>query len=83
MDLGLKGKVAIVTGGSKGLGRAMAHALAAEGMTVSICARDADGTKTITSVSISSALHAEVLDGYMTPDPPIDSTIDFRDALAS
>ncbi|HEY6393787.1 MAG TPA: SDR family oxidoreductase, partial [Candidatus Binataceae bacterium] len=40
MDLGLKGKVAMVTGGSRGLGRAMAQALAEEEMYVSICARN-------------------------------------------
>ena len=39
MDLGLKGKTAIVTGGSKGIGRAVALALAREGADVSICAR--------------------------------------------
>ena len=39
MDLGLTGKVAMVTGASRGLGRAMAHALADEGMCVSVCAR--------------------------------------------
>ena len=39
MDLGLTEKVAMVTGASRGLGRAMAHALADEGMIVSICAR--------------------------------------------
>ncbi len=42
MDLGLTGKVAMVTGASRGLGRAMAHALADEGMHVSICARTRD-----------------------------------------
>ncbi|MGH8013123.1 MAG: SDR family NAD(P)-dependent oxidoreductase [Candidatus Binataceae bacterium] len=41
MDLGLTGKVAMITGASRGLGRAMASALAAEGMRLSICARGA------------------------------------------
>jgi 3-oxoacyl-[acyl-carrier protein] reductase len=39
MDLGLKDKVAIVTGGSRGIGRAIALGLAAEGCHVAICAR--------------------------------------------
>ncbi len=40
MDLGLKGKVAFVAGGSKGLGKAVAMELSREGAGVSICARD-------------------------------------------
>src|SRR5437667_9257990 len=39
LDLGLNGKVAIITGGSDGLGRAAAERLAAEGARVAICAR--------------------------------------------
>jgi NAD(P)-dependent dehydrogenase (short-subunit alcohol dehydrogenase family) len=42
MDLGLQGRVAIVTGGSKGIGRACAVALAAEGCRLALCARSAD-----------------------------------------
>ena len=41
-DLGLGGKVAIITGGSEGLGRAAAQKLAAEGARVAICARRPD-----------------------------------------
>ena len=39
MDLGLKGRTALVTGASKGLGRGIAGALAAEGATVAISSR--------------------------------------------
>lgn len=39
MDLGLKGKVAMITGASKGLGRGTAKALGEEGVKLSICAR--------------------------------------------
>ncbi|HVQ74824.1 MAG TPA: SDR family oxidoreductase [Candidatus Binatia bacterium] len=39
LDLGLTGKVAIISGGSEGLGRATAEKLAGEGVRVAICAR--------------------------------------------
>jgi NAD(P)-dependent dehydrogenase (short-subunit alcohol dehydrogenase family) len=42
MDLGLRGKIAIVTGGSLGIGRATALALAREGVQVVTCARGLD-----------------------------------------
>ena len=42
MDLNLTGKVAIITGGSDGIGRASAHRLAREGANVTICARGED-----------------------------------------
>ena len=42
MDLGLKGKRALVTASSKGIGRAVAEGLVAEGCEVGICSRSKD-----------------------------------------
>ena len=41
MDFGLRGKTAIVTGASQGIGAAIARAMAAEGMRLAICGRNA------------------------------------------
>ena len=54
MDLGIKGRVALVTGGSAGLGEAVALALAAEGVKLAVAARRADRLEAV-------ALHAKQL----------------------
>jgi NAD(P)-dependent dehydrogenase (short-subunit alcohol dehydrogenase family) len=52
MDLGLKGMKAVLAGASKGIGRATAEALAAEGCDVAICARGQDKVdETVKSLS--------------------------------
>ena len=55
MDLGLQGKVAVITGGSEGIGRATAFRLCEEGVRVAICARRDDVLQT-TAKEIASAL---------------------------
>jgi 3-oxoacyl-[acyl-carrier protein] reductase len=60
MDLGLAGKVALVAAASKGIGRACARGLAAEGARVVVCARSRDELKR-TADAIRKETSAEVL----------------------
>jgi 3-oxoacyl-[acyl-carrier protein] reductase len=59
MDLGLKGKVAVVAGSSQGLGRAIAHAIAAEGADLVINSRSADKLEAV-KAEIAKATGAKV-----------------------
>jgi 3-oxoacyl-[acyl-carrier protein] reductase len=60
MDLGLKGKVALVAAGSRGLGKAVAVEMCREGARVAICARDNPGLPKAVE-EISEATGGEVL----------------------
>jgi 3-oxoacyl-[acyl-carrier protein] reductase len=58
MDLGLKNKVALVVASSRGLGRAVAEELAAEGASLLLCARDAEVlTETAAAIAETSGVH--------------------------
>jgi len=68
MDLQLDGKVAIVTGASRGIGRAIAQALAGEGMHVVLAARSQPALDEVAaSLPTSSLVHAADL---RMPDAP-------------
>jgi 3-oxoacyl-[acyl-carrier protein] reductase len=60
VDLGLEGKIALVYGASRGLGRAIAEALAGEGARVAIAARR-EGPLTEAAAAVSSATGREVV----------------------
>ena len=61
MELGIKGKSALVAAASKGLGKATATALAEEGCRLTICARDRDDLRS-TADELRRSTGADVLD---------------------
>lgn len=60
MDLGLKNRVAIVTGSSRGIGKAIANGLAEEGTNITICARNEDELREVAK-EIESSTGTKVL----------------------
>ncbi|TMK19328.1 MAG: SDR family oxidoreductase [Actinobacteria bacterium] len=70
MDLGLKGRVALVAASSRGLGRACAAGFAREGADVAICGRNKDHLRDAESelVSLGVRVHAAVADLSLADD---------------
>ncbi len=67
MNTGLQGKVALVTGGSRGIGKAIAHHLAAEGVRLAICSRDERVLKqTADEIQVSSRADIIAVKANMT-----------------
>lgn len=60
MTTGLQGKVALITGASKGIGKAIALAFAEEGVRLALCARDEQQLK-LTADEIQIHTHADVI----------------------
>jgi 3-oxoacyl-[acyl-carrier protein] reductase len=73
MDLGIEGRVALVTGGSKGIGRGIAAALAAEGARVAVASRSRE--------RIEEAAAAIGARGYIFDSDDLDAVDPLIDAI--
>ncbi len=73
MDLGLEDRVALVTGGSKGIGRGIAEALVAEGARVALTSRSAERAETV-----AAAVGAR---GYAFDSSELDAVAPLLDAV--
>lgn len=76
MDLGLEGAVALVTGASKGIGKATAQVLAEEGCDVAINARGTEGLeKTAREISNESGREVLAIPGDMSVEADVDRVV--------
>lgn len=76
MDLQLAGRRAFVTGGSRGIGLAIARALAREGCVVSICARDADGLQQAVALLADAGLEVHPLVADVTDTAALQAAVE-------
>jgi 3-oxoacyl-[acyl-carrier protein] reductase len=81
VDLGLRRKVALITGGTRGLGRATALRLAAEGCDVAICARSADALDRAVAELGSSAVRAHGVVADVTVPGQLERFVDASAAV--
>lgn len=80
MDLGLEGRVAVVSGASKGIGAAIARELAANGCSLALCARGLDELETLAD-DLRSSTNAELLTSSVDVTAP-DDVVRFQEEVA-
>jgi 3-oxoacyl-[acyl-carrier protein] reductase len=76
VDLGLAGKVGLVTGGSRGIGRAIALRLAAEGCHVGLCGRSAATIESVVSDACAQGVRAHGVVADVTRTGEVERFVD-------
>src|SRR5690625_4586033 len=76
MELNLEGKNVLITGGSKGIGKGIAMALAEEGCNVSICARHSDELETTADELLDAGGKVLTVQADLTDKEAIEKVVD-------
>jgi short-subunit dehydrogenase len=82
MDLKMNGKTALVTGGSAGIGKAIAYALAREGVDVAICARRKEPLEAAAS-QIAREINRKIVPLPADLTKPVDAEAFVKDAYTA